>query len=389
MPTAADLRARIDRVSAGLRHDPLYVDPESPSPLDAAERAELRERLAALPVPVLVVALPSSMDDESGGDQDRLAAALHDRLHRDALFVTAELPSGYVSVADYGIHVDTSALYDASRDPAAGERDLSTLGPRLDKLLASIAKAPKTETAGAPLPPSPVEDPVAQRKLPGLFTGDFHPGLFIGALAALLLFGLVVTVGAILRALGRRGAWAAAAAAAPVEPRPAWLRHRTGRTSCPDGRVGAGHGAVGGGASPGVGVPGRRRAPDRRRQRRPDRRRRHPRQPRLCDRAGPGRPDRGQEAVRRDPRLPPQSAARRGHRPGGQTSGRWPRSGAAAGVRGMPETPGEMLRLPGPDASGRRSHSPYPGHPGPLATLAKGTGIDQLTREVRESFGVN
>ncbi|MFB6764437.1 hypothetical protein ACFCY2_40210, partial [Streptomyces noursei] len=53
------------------------------------------------------------------------------------------------------------------------------------------------------------------------------------------------------------------------------------------------------------------------------------------------------------------------------------------------ETPGEMLRLPEPDASGRRGHSPYPGHPGPLATLAKGTGIDQLTREVRESFGVN
>lgn len=390
VPTAADLRARIDRVSAGLRHDPLYVDPESPSPLDAAERAELRERLATLPVPVLVVALPSSMDDESGGDQDRLAAALHDRLHRDALFVTAELPSGYVSVANHGTHVDTSALHDASRDPAAGERDLSTLGPRLDKLLASVAKAPKTETAGAPLPPSPVEDPVAQRKLPGLFTGDFHPGLFIGALAALLLFGLVVAVGAILRAVGRRGARAAAAAAAPVEPRPAWLR-RTAREELAALTVALEPATE-------LSEAARRRAWE-------------------CLDAAALLIDGDSDGLIDDDATPASLAcaivlARVGRTAAREPSAathvchRNPLHGAAAGPAGkrpaggrgaVPrpvcaacrETPGEMLRLPEPDASGHRGHSPYPGHPGPLATLAKGTGIDQLTREVRESFGVN
>ncbi|MFF2812771.1 hypothetical protein ACFVT2_37495 [Streptomyces sp. NPDC058000] len=390
VPTAADLRARIDRVSEGLRHDPLYIDPESQSPLDSAQRTRLHERLGALPVPVLVAALPSSMDDESGGDPELLAKSLHDRLHRDALFVIAGLPSGSLSVINYGTRVDTGTLYDESRDPAAGNRDATTLGPRLDKLLASVAKARMSKTAGEPLPPSRAKDLVAQQRLPGLFTGDFHPGLFIGALAALLLFGLVVAVWAIVRRLGRRGARAMADAAAPVEPRQSWLR-RTARQElaaltaeleataslpaearrraweCLDAAAllidGDSDGRIDDDATP-AGL--------------------------ACaitlarvGRTAAREPSAATHVCHRNP-LHGAATEQTAKRPAGSRR-QLPRPVCAA----CQETPGEMLRLYGSDGFGRLGYSAYPVHPGPLAALAKGAGIDQLTREVRESFGVN
>ncbi|MHB6909158.1 hypothetical protein [Streptomyces sp. DB-54] len=389
VPTAADLRTRVDRVAEGLRHDPLYVDPESQSPLDSAQRAQLHERLGSLPVPVLIAALPSSPDDESGGNADLLAESLHNRLHRDALFVIADLPSGSLSVVNYGTRVDTSALYGASREPAAGYRDASTLGPRLDRLLASVAKAPTSRTAGEPLPPLPAKYLLAQQKLPGLFTGDFHPGLFIGALAALLLFGLVVAVWAIVARLGRRGARAMAEAAAPVEPRQSWLR-RTARQElaaltaelesagdlpeearrraweCLDAAAllidGDSDGRIDDDATP-AGL--------------------------ACaitlarvGRTAAREPSAATHVCHRNP-LHGAAAGQTAKRPAGSRKP-LPRPVCAA----CQETPGEMLRLYGSDGSGRPGYSPYPAHPGPLAALAKGAGTDQLTREVRESFGV-
>ncbi|MFE6692296.1 hypothetical protein ACFVFQ_38425 [Streptomyces sp. NPDC057743] len=386
-PTAADMRARVDRVADGLRHDPLYVDPESASPLDAAQRAELRQRIRSLPVPVLVVALPSSLNDESAGNKDKLVQLLHDRLHRDALYVLAELPSGSLWTTNYGTHLDTSTLYDETRDSTAADLDGRTLGPRLDKLLGSVARAKMAKTANEPFAPLPVQDPAAQQRLPGLFTGDFPPGLFIGALGGLLLFGVVVAVSAVARRLIRRRAGAAAGSVAPVEPKRAWLRH-TARREVE---------ALTAELEPADGLPeaARRRAWEC-----------LDAAALLIDGDGDGRIDAdvtpaslacaivlaraGRAAVRA-----PHAAA--------QVCYRNPLHGTATerergGGRGRParpvcaacrETPGAVLRLPGPGASGRRGATPYPDHPGPLASLAKGAGIDQLTREVRESFGVN
>ncbi|MER6051636.1 hypothetical protein ABT168_30060 [Streptomyces sp. NPDC001793] len=390
VPTAADMRARVDRVAEGLRHDPIYVDPEIASPLDAARHAALRERIGTLSVPVLVAAVPTSTDDESRGDEDLLAEQLHDRLRRDALFVLADPTGGRIEIVNYGAHVDASYLYDRPKDLSYADPATAPLGPRLDRLLTYLSKAPGSAQAGRPYDPPPAPDPVAQQKLPGLFSGDFRAGLFIGGLAAVLLFGLVVAVWALVRWLGRGRARAVAAAAAPVEPRRTWLRRtaweevdalttelesvaelpeeaRRRAWECLDAAAllvdGDSDGRIDGDAT----AAGLACAI-------------------VLARAG-------RAAVRE-----PSAAAYVCHRNPLHGTADGQRSKPTAGRRKVPirpvcaacwEKPGEVLRLYGADGSGRPGHRPYPLHPGPLAALANGAGIDQLTREVRESFGVN
>ncbi|WP_189301244.1 hypothetical protein [Streptomyces albospinus] len=389
VPTAADMRARIDRVADGLRRDPLYVDPESPSPLDATQRSQLHGQLSALHVTALVTALPTSMDDESGGNADLLAKSLHDRLHRESLFVLANPTSGSLDVINYGTHVDAGYLFNRPHDLQYSDGG-SALGPRLSKLLTYLDKAPASKTAGSPNAPSPASDPVAAQKLPGLFTGDFGPGLFSGSLAALLLFGVVVAVWAIVRWLAglRRPAGAGAAPEAPVEPRPAWLR-RTARLEvaalttaleptamaeesrrraweCLDAAAllidGDSDGLIDADATP-VGLAcaitlarvGRTAVQD---------------------------PAAAEYVCYRNP-LHGAATEREQKRPAG--GGKPVSMPVCAACR---ETPGAVLRLPGSDGHGRRGHAAYPTLPGPLATLADGARIDQLTRDVREYFGV-
>ncbi|MCK7622893.1 hypothetical protein MUU72_07245 [Streptomyces sp. RS10V-4] len=392
VPTAADLRARIDRVAGGLRHDPLYVDPESPSPLDAAEQARLRRRLAALPVPVLVAVVPTSLDDESAGNKDLFLASLHDRLRRNAVFVLAEPGSGSLDVADHGTHLKTGALEAASREPAAGPNPADALAARLDALVAAAATAPVSaadRTPPAPAPP-PAEDPAAQQALPGLFTGDFRPGLFIGALAALLVFGLVVAVRSAVRWLHGVRARARDTAASPVEPRPSWLR-RTARVECA---------ALGAELARSAELPeaARRRAWEC-----------LDAAALLIDGDSDGRPDadatsaslacalvlaRAGRAAVAEPAAPDHVCYRNPlHGPAAERERRRPGRGSTPPPRPVcaacRETPGPILRLYGSDGTGPRRYAPYTVHPGPLARLVQGTGIDQLTREVRESFGVN
>ncbi|KUL35537.1 hypothetical protein ADL22_27200 [Streptomyces sp. NRRL F-4489] len=387
VPTAADMRARLDRIAAGLHRDPLYTDPETPADLDAAARTRLRARLAALPVPVLVAVVPTSLDDESGGSGDRLLASLHDRLRRDAVFVLADPVTGELDVANYGTRLDTGALSPPTRDSEPGQDPAEQLGPRLDALLASAARLPMSPTAHEPFNPGPVEDPVAQQTLPGLFTGDFWPGLVIGALTALLFSGLVLALWALVRWLCARTA--VDTTASPTQPKPSWLR-RTAATECT---------ALGAELERSAELPEAARL-----------------RPWECldaatlliDGDSDGRPDadadsaslacaivlaRAGRAVVAEPSAADHVCYRNPlHGPAGKPERRHP------GRRGAPprpvcaacrETPGEMLRLHGSDGFGRRGYAPYPVHSGPLARLAQGATIDQLTREVRESFGVH
>ncbi|SHM32656.1 hypothetical protein [Streptomyces yunnanensis] len=390
VPTATDMRARVDRVAEGLRHDPLYVDPESPSSLDAGRRAELRKRIGALPVPVLVTVVPTSTDDESQGDEDRLAKALHDRLHRDALFVFAEPTGGGIQIVNYGTPVDSAYLYGRPRDLVYTDPTTGPLGSQLDKLLTYLSKAPKSPHADQPYPPRPAPDPAAEQRLPGLFSGDFRAGLFIGGLAALLLFGLVVAVWALVRSLVRGRARSLAAAAAPIQPRKSWLR-RTAREEVA---------ALTGELEAATELPekARRRAWE-------------------CLDAAALLVDGDSDGLIDDDATPASLACAIVLARAGRAAVREPSTAAhichrnplhgtaverapkpPAGSRRAPrgpvcaaclKTPGEMLRLYGADDSGRQGYGPYPEHPGPLASLAKGAGIDQLTREVRESFGVH
>ncbi|MGA5566243.1 hypothetical protein ACPCUV_34445 [Streptomyces platensis] len=395
-PTAADMRARIDRVSAGLRRDPLYLDPESRSTLDGAERDRLRKRLRELDVPVLIAALPTPPDDESGGSTELLAKKVHDRLRRDALMVFADPATGGIELVNYSPRVDDSYLVDRPRDLTYTGPAEEQLGRHLDELLTYVGKAPRAKTGGSPYEPPPADDPVEEKALPGLFTGDFEPGLVIGMFAAGLVFGLVAAARALARRLVRRrrptptGAGGATTPAAPDRPSLVWLR-RTARqdldaltaaleaaTAPPekarrrawecldaaallidgdsDGRIDADAGPVGLACAVVLARAGRTALGE------------AAAAPQVCH------------------RNPLHGAARR------RATAR-PADGGPA--RSLPVceacrvAPGPVLRLRSSGGGGRGGYVPYATLPGPLAALGDGVGIDQLTRDVREYFGVH
>ncbi|GAA3165424.1 MULTISPECIES: hypothetical protein [Streptomyces] len=396
VPTPADMRARIERVTAGLRHDPLYTDPESEPVLTAAERTRLHERLTALDVPVLVVAVPSLTDDESGGDEEIFVHTLRQRLGRDALFVLADPLTDTLSVVNDGAPVNAYALPDSHfRLPERG--DTRTLGDRIDAVLRDVARAPRDTTATRPYDPGTADDPVAEKVLPSVFAADFAPGLMIGAFLAGLLLGLVAAVRALVGAAwrrrtagGRAPGGVPVAAEAPAEPSLAWLR-RTARQEA-DALTAAldAHDALP--------EPAHRRAWEC-----------LDAAALLIDGDGDGRVD----ADATPSSLACAVALARAGRTAVAESAaperlchRNPLHGAAQGTRrisplsgGRPRplpvcgrcraVPAPVLRL-GPAAdSGRAQRVPYPELPGPLASLATGTRIDQLTRDVREYFGVH
>ncbi|MEU9112567.1 hypothetical protein AB0D04_12395 [Streptomyces sp. NPDC048483] len=381
-PTAADMRARVDRVADGLRHDPLYIDPESPDVLDAATRTHLRKRLGALHIPVVVAAVPTTIDDESGGSTELLAKSLHDRLHRGAVIVLADPATGDIEPVSYGARVSNMYLLDRP-DDLTYDASPDKLSSRLDKLLTYIAKTPPTGP-DEPYAPSPEPDPRQEQTLPGLFAGDFVPGLLIGTLAAGLLFGVVLVVGKIVGLVRRRPS--GPRAVAPDRPSHRWLRETAAtdldalsavvdRTAvlatgsrrraweCLDAAVmlldGDSDARIDADATPADLACAI-----------------------VLARAGltaVQSPGAGQRVCHRNPLHGP---ARR-VRPSGQEGRSYPVCEACR------TTPGPVLHL-GPTASaGRASSTPYPTLPGPLATLGNGAGIDQLTREIREHYGVH
>ncbi|MFD8549307.1 hypothetical protein [Streptomyces sp. NPDC059649] len=473
-PTAADMRARVDRVAEGLRRDPLYVDPESPPALDAAERTQLRAKLRALRIPVVIAAVPSNPDDESDGNKELLVKAVHDRLHRDVLIVLAEPSAGGIEVANYGTRVDPTYLLNRPRNLEYPDSADPALGRRLDQLLTYLGKAPTTKSGTAksdtvPYAPPPAVDPVEEQALPGLFTGDFHPGLVLGAFAALLVTGLVAagcgTVRVIVRARRRRygasdGSGGAHGPQAPDRPSLAWLRRaarhdldsltaaleRTNTLAPPSTPepTAASEPTAAAQQSPALPEEAQRRAwecldaaallidgdSD----------------GRIDADAGPavlacaivlaraGRtaidePTAARHVCHRNPLhgTARKRTERREVRPGDLTAGDTTGSTAnpavtggthgtrgtrgtrdAAGTRspagrtraggtvwslpvceGCRVTPGAVLRLRSQESTGRGAYVPYATLPGPLATLADGAEIDQLTRDVREYFGVH
>ncbi|MFI0224172.1 hypothetical protein [Streptomyces lydicus] len=398
-PTAADMRARIDRVTVGLRRDPLYTDPESPPALDAAERAHLRRRLRALDVPVVIAAVPSSTDDESGGNRDLLAKALHTRLRRDLLIVLADPGSGSIDLVNYGTPVDEMYLINRPRDLSYPQSTDPPLGHRLDQLLTYVSKSPKAKAGHMPYEPPAADDPVEEKALPGLFTGDFEPGLVIGTFLAGLLFGLVAAACGIVRRITRRrrtatGAPGDARSPAPTEPSTAWLRRnarqeldaltaalepvaalpedsRRRAWECLDAAAllidGDSDGRIDADATPAALACAIVLA--------------------RAGRTAIGEPDAARFVCHRNPlhgvahkrvQVPPEGGGR-----------------ARTRAQSLPVceacrlTLGPVLRLRPSGSARRGAHAPYATLPGPLAALGDGTEIDQLTRDVREYFGVH
>jgi hypothetical protein len=234
-PTRADMSARLDRVADGLARDPVYVDPESPAQIDAGELKGLREQIDGLDVPVYVASVPMAPEDESGGEEDIFLKSLARAVGEDGIYVLADPDSGYVNAADFGIGLDVD-LYllpeGIGYPPRDGDIDDLRLGERVGTLVDELAGARRGGDAGTA--PSSVDppDPVAEDALPSVFAADFVPGLFVGALGAGLVFGVVAgSVGIYRRARGGRavaGTWAAGADGpmyeAPPDPSQAYLR---------------------------------------------------------------------------------------------------------------------------------------------------------------------
>ncbi len=230
-PTRADMTSRLDRVTAGLRHDPLYTDPESPQPLDGQRAAELERRAEEFGVgPVYIAVVPQLTDDESGGNADTFADALHKRLGRDGVYVVADPLTGDISVDNHGLPLDddrlTLDLPDTIRhDDLDHPADDHRLGQRLDQLMTLLNATPHTSTPGY----SSLGDPapaIDDHALPPLYSGDFWPGLWVGALTAGVLCTLVAGGLGIVRLAVRHRRTPAAGPGhnAPAKPSAAFLR---------------------------------------------------------------------------------------------------------------------------------------------------------------------
>ncbi|WP_371791097.1 hypothetical protein OG285_13765 [Streptomyces sp. NBC_01471] len=259
-PTAADMTSRIDRVADGLKQDPLYSDPESPQPLDAARQTELRHRMAKFTAStgaVYLALVPQLSDDESGDQAGVFSAAVHEKVGKDGVYVVADPLDGDISVVNYGLPLDDSrldfGLPDAIRyDHEESEPADFRLGARLDQLMTYLGRTPRTSqpsesgeaagSAGSGRSSGQASDPVEDNTLhPLFFHSDFWPGAVIGVLAALVAFGIVValirTGGALISLRTSRrtkhhatGAGAAASGSfdAPCDPSDSYLR-RTAR----------------------------------------------------------------------------------------------------------------------------------------------------------------
>ncbi|MFE0807783.1 hypothetical protein ACFW34_09875 [Streptomyces sp. NPDC058848] len=222
LPTPADMTARVERVAAGLAHDPVYVDLESPQLLNVAQLSRLHERIEQFGRsegggPVYLTVVPHQPEDESAGDEELFAAAVRAKLGRadgigeaEGVYVVADPLSGYIDIFNHGLRLESfRLLFDlpesiAYGDDRADEADDRLLGERLDALMTYLDESPRTDeptTTGDPARPL---SPKAENSLPPLFATDFRPGLFVGTVAAMVLLGLVAGVLGVVRVMLRR-----------------------------------------------------------------------------------------------------------------------------------------------------------------------------------------
>ncbi|MFI9819832.1 hypothetical protein ACIHFC_05040 [Streptomyces sp. NPDC052013] len=237
-PSPQDMSARVERVAAGLAEDPVYQDPESPQRLSAPQVTRLHDRIDRFARsegggPVYVTVVPHLPEDESAGDGERFAAAVHAKLQKDGVYVAADPLSGYIDVFNHGLRLDSyELLLDLPESIAYGsakadEAEDHLLGERLDALMTFLDEMPRTEEPHDSGTPASAPGPAQEHALPPLFATDFWPGLVVGALAALLLLIMVSGVWTAVTRAGRRIGWTpgpGSPEAAPKAPSAAYLR---------------------------------------------------------------------------------------------------------------------------------------------------------------------
>lgn len=238
VPTPKDMSARVERVATGLTRDPVYQDPESPRILDASQLARLHDRIDRFARsegggPVYVTLVPHLPEDESAGDEERFAAAVHAKLDKAGVYVTADPVSGSIDVFNHGLRLNSyDLLFDlpesiAYGSAAADEAEDHLLGERLNALMAHLDNLPRTEEPTDSGQPASAPSPAEEHVLPPLFATDFWPGLVVGALAPLLLLIVVAALWTAVAKAGGRLGWTPGPPSfrsAPTTPSEAWLR---------------------------------------------------------------------------------------------------------------------------------------------------------------------
>ncbi|GLW52488.1 hypothetical protein [Kitasatospora phosalacinea] len=219
--TRADLEARVTEAAAALTADGIYQDASAPNPLTTEQLAAVRQRMSELAAktPVHLLFTSSNGDDESEGDGDTLLAQVRLRTGRDGVYVQVDPVNGYLELAEYGpAATDVERQFsraDLRYPDRSAESDDLKLPERLNTVLDEVAAAQPTGRTGNSAEGSDLPE-LRSNKLPPLFSSDFGPGLFLGA----LLLGVLVLLGwaAIAAAQAVLRARRAAAAAPPADP---------------------------------------------------------------------------------------------------------------------------------------------------------------------------
>ncbi|RKS09516.1 hypothetical protein DFP74_5255 [Nocardiopsis sp. Huas11] len=194
--------SRVERVAAGLAQDPLYVDPRVGA--GVGDLTGIAERLSGSDLPVYTAVVPMSRHDESGGDLEIFAHALHHVMDEDGAFVVVDDADGSDPALEAVLfgHTLGEAVVDPLTDVTGYRFDLTTRQAVEDLLdvVDQASPAPGQE----PPPPAEVEyrtEPAPEpSRLSAFLSGDWSMALFVtGPLSALALLGLVWAV------LGVRG----------------------------------------------------------------------------------------------------------------------------------------------------------------------------------------
>lgn len=184
---------RVDRIADALRKTSLYVDPLAQDSTE--ELAEVAERLEASELPVYAAVVPMSMSDESEGEPEILAHALHHVMGEDGVFVVVDSSAGKsprVDAALFGVaHEEEGGSWEAQRE-VTGHQDGLTTAQALDRYLDLLEEATIAPGEGSD-PPHSVEHRSDPTPEPSQWSRFFSEGfywalLLAGPFTALVLF---------------------------------------------------------------------------------------------------------------------------------------------------------------------------------------------------------
>lgn len=187
---------RVERVAEALREDPFYVDPQTEVDTEGLDRISERE----LPedVPAYVAVLPMNPHDESGGDGEIFAHALHHVMDEDGFYVIVHGRAGEsveVDTARFGVDYADGERDHAHLEGLTGYLDDSTAAESLDGLM-DVVEQDVVAAPGASEVPYTVEsraNPDSEpSRLSRFFSGGFFESMFlIGPIVAGVLLAIV------------------------------------------------------------------------------------------------------------------------------------------------------------------------------------------------------